>query len=64
MLLWLEKGENRGTQMYFSALVDSLMTNMRLCSLNSAHPIHRRHQLGLYGILSCQKGSFRKTAGM
>lgn len=49
--------------LYFSALVDSPMSNMSLRSPNSAHPIHRRHQLGLYGILSCQKGSSMRTAG-
>lgn len=45
MLLQLEKGRKLGCPwLYFPALADSLMSNMGLCSPNTAPPIHKRHQ--------------------
>lgn len=41
-----------------------LMSATGLCSPDIALPIHTRQQLGLYGTLASQKGSFTGTAGM
>lgn len=65
MLLWVENGENRGAHGFISLPYgDPQMSNMGMCSPYSAPPIHRRHQPSSMPVLSSQKGSFTRTAGM